>query len=66
MNRIFEVTDALGVHREKIRVGLAKKDPGAVRKDAKGIFEIILPETALIEDWLKDLSLTIQNLGAIE
>jgi hypothetical protein len=63
MNRIFEVTDALGIHREKIRVSLAKRDPGNVRKDGKGVFEIVVPETTSLEDWLQGLSQTIQNLG---
>ena len=32
MAAIFEVTDALGIHRESVRVELTKEDPGSIHK----------------------------------
>lgn len=65
MNRIFEVTDALGIHREKIRVRLAKKDPGSIKKDPSGLFEIVIPETTPFDQWVGDLREMLGGLGIV-
>ena len=36
METIFEVTDALGIHRESVRVELTKEDPGSIQRVADG------------------------------
>ena len=43
METIFSVTDALGIHRESVKVELAKEDPGSVGRDANGNVEITVP-----------------------
>ena len=43
MAAIFEVTDALGIHRESVRVELNKEDPGSIHRVADGMVEITLP-----------------------
>jgi hypothetical protein len=40
MDRIFEVTDRLGIHRESIVVPLAARRPGRVRRRPDGKIEL--------------------------
>jgi hypothetical protein len=49
MERLFAVTDDLGLDREAITVPLAMEGPGAVRRLPNGRFEIALPEEGLEE-----------------
>jgi hypothetical protein len=41
MERIFEITDGLGIHRESVIVPLAPRRPGRVRRTAAGKIEIV-------------------------
>jgi hypothetical protein len=42
MERIFEITDRLAIHRESLVVPLAARDPGRVRRTPGGKIEIVL------------------------
>lgn len=42
MEKVFAVTDALGIHREAVVVPLGPRDPGRVRKRPDGKFEIVI------------------------
>jgi len=53
MAAIFEVTDALGIHRESVRVELNKKDPGSIQRVADGMVEITLPVNESAEIFCK-------------
>ncbi len=58
MDLIFSVTDEMDIHREAIEVPLLPKGEGSVRLLPSGKFEIVIPETIDLVDWLpkmKDL-----------
>ena len=42
MERIFEVTDRLEIHRESLMVPLAARTPGCVRRLPNGKIEIVV------------------------
>jgi hypothetical protein len=61
MDRIFEVTDRLGLHRESIVVPLAARRPGRVRRRPDGKIEL----TADAEDfdgWVARLEAELRAL----
>ena len=61
MDRIFEVTDRLGIHRESVVVPLAARRPGRVRRRPDGKIEL----TADAEDfdgWLSRLEAELKAL----
>jgi hypothetical protein len=45
MNRLFEVTDELGIDRESFEVPLLMEGEGRVARTKKGKIEITLPDT---------------------
>jgi hypothetical protein len=55
IDAIFEVTDALGIHREMLVIPLGPATPGKVRKLPSGKFEITVEAARPIEEWLKEL-----------
>jgi hypothetical protein len=55
IDAIFVVTDALGIHREKLVIPLGPATPGRVRRLPNGKLEITVDATRPIEDWVKDL-----------
>jgi hypothetical protein len=55
IDAIFEVTDALGIHREALVIPLGPATPGRVRKLPSGKFEIIVDGQTPIEEWVKEL-----------
>ena len=63
MGLIFEVTDALGIDREEIRVPLEKEDPGGVKRLDSGIIEITVPTTTPLEEWQAILEEELAKLG---
>ena len=55
IDAIFEVTDALGVHREMLVIPLGPASPGRVRRMPSGKLEIIVDAERPIEEWVKEL-----------
>ena len=55
IDAIFEVTDALGVHRESLVIPLGPATPGKVRKLLSGKLEITVDADTPIEEWVKGL-----------
>lgn len=51
MERIFEVTDRLGIHRESLVVPLAPRRPGRVRRRPDGKLELVA-DAEDFEGWL--------------
>ncbi len=69
MERIFEVTDALGIHRERVLVPLAPRHPGRVRMTPAGRLEIAV-ESEGFDAWAATLEEQIRraaghDLGAL-
>lgn len=63
MGVIFSVTDVLGIHRESVRVELAKEDPGSIERTAKGMIEITVPETGTVEEFCQRLQAELEAMG---
>jgi hypothetical protein len=55
IERIFAVTDALGISREALVIPLRPDNPGRVRMLAGGKIEIVVERDAQFEQWLKEL-----------
>ena len=55
IDAIFAVTDALGIHREKLTIPLGPASPGRVRKLPNGKFEITVDAERPIDEWVKEL-----------
>ncbi len=60
--RIFEVTDALGLHREKVVIPLRPARPGRLRRLPGGKVEIVVD--ADFEAWLPGLAAQLRALLA--
>ncbi len=60
---IFSVTDAMGIHRESVRVELGKEDPGSIGKDSGGLIEITVPENQTIQEFCGRLELELREMG---
>ena len=61
IRRILEVTDALGIHREAVRVPLSRRATGSVRVTAAAEIEIVAPAGDL-GAWLGTLPATLRSL----
>ena len=55
IEKIFAVTDAMGVHREMLVIPLGPATPGRVRKLPSGKVEIIVDATVPIDEWVQRL-----------
>ena len=63
MGAIFEVTDALEIHRESVRVELTKEDPGSIQRVADGMVEITLPVNESVEIFCRKLRIDLEAMG---
>ena len=54
INRIFAVTDEMGIHRESLVIPLGT-GKGRVRKMLNGKLEIIVDANTPFDEWLRDL-----------
>ena len=62
IQRIFEVTDALGIHREMLVIPLRPRHPGRVRRMPGGKIEIVVEAEGPFDDWLSLLADEIRKL----
>src|SRR5262245_18427871 len=62
MRRILAVTDAIGLHRESVRVPLAPRGAGSIQVTEGKHLEIVVPEDADFETWLAALPIKLQEL----
>ena len=61
IQRIFEVTDRMGLHRESVVIPLAPRHPGRVRRMPGGKIEIVVDGEADFEGWLSGLEAEIRK-----
>jgi hypothetical protein len=54
INKVFAVTDAMGIHRESLVIPLGT-GKGRVRKLVNGKLEIIVDAETPIDEWLESL-----------
>jgi hypothetical protein len=62
IERIFGVTDRLGIHRESLVIPLAARHPGRVRRRPDGKLEIVVESEGSFDDWLGGLEGEIRRL----
>ena len=60
IERIFAITDALGVSREALVIPLRTEHPGRVRKLGAGKLEIVVERDAGFDQWLSRLEAEIR------
>jgi hypothetical protein len=63
INRIFEITDRMGIHRESVVIPLGARHPGRVRRMPGGKFEIVVEAEGAFEDWLAGLEAELRAAG---
>lgn len=63
MNRILELADSTGVHREAVRVPLAGEGDGRIELGADGVWEIVLPGAGDLEAFLARLGVAFAAAG---
>ena len=64
INRILEVTDRMGIHREAVVIPLAPRHPGRVRKRPDGKVEIVVESVGDFEAWVAGLEAEIKKVMA--
>jgi hypothetical protein len=64
IDAIFGVTDALGIHREKLVIPLGPATPGRVRVLPSGKLEITVDASRPIEEFVQDLPRMIETAQA--
>ena len=62
INRILAVTDAIGIHREAVRVPLAPSAEGSVRLAGAGKLEVVAAQQANLEPFMAQLEARIRAL----
>ncbi len=60
IDRIFEITDALGISREALVIPLRPEHPGRVRRIGGGKLEIVVDRDADFDQWLSLLEAEIR------
>ncbi len=61
---IFEITDALAIHREHIVIPLATRHPGRVRRLTSGKIEIVVERDEDFAAWLQAIEPQLRTLAA--
>jgi hypothetical protein len=61
IQRIFEVTDRMGLHRESLVIPLAPRHPGRIRRMPGGKIEIVVDGEADFEGWMSGLEEEIKK-----
>jgi len=62
INRILEITDRMGIHREAVVIPLAPRHPGRVRRRPDGKIEIVVESEEDFEAWAAGLEAELQGL----
>jgi len=63
IQRVFEITDRMGIHRESLVIPLAPRHPGRVRKMPGGKIEIIVDSEAEFESWIAGLESELRKVA---
>ena len=62
IERIFTVTDAMGISREALVIQLRTETPGRIKMISGGKLEIVVEKDGDFEDWLSRLEPQIRAL----
>jgi hypothetical protein len=63
IHRIFEITDAMGIHREALVIPLGARHPGRIRRMPNGKIEIVVDSEADFDAWVAALEAELRKLG---
>ena len=63
IERIFAITDRMGIHRESLVIPLMPRHPGRVRRMPSGKLEIVVESEGDFEAWLAGLEAEIGRAG---
>jgi hypothetical protein len=66
IERIFAVTDRMGIHRESLVIPLAPRHPGRVRRLPNGKLEIVVESEGSFDEWVGGLESEIGRLQGDE
>jgi hypothetical protein len=61
IERIFAITDAMGIHREQLVIPLLPRHPGRLRRMPGGKLEIVVDSEADFDAWLEGLEAAIRQ-----
>jgi len=64
IEKIFEVTDRLGIHREQLVIPLAPRHPGRVRRTPAGKIEIVVEAQGSFDEWVAGLEEELRRAAA--
>lgn len=64
IQRIFEITDPMGIHRESLMIPLGPRNPGSVKRKPNGKFEIVVDASMDFDTWLSGLAEALRAAGA--
>lgn len=64
IQKIFEITDPMGIHRESLMIPLGPKNPGSVKRKPNGKFEIVVDASMDFDTWLLGLPEALRAAGA--
>lgn len=64
IQKIFEITDPMGIHRESLMIPLGPKNPGSVKRKPNGKFEIVVDASMDFDTWLGGLAEALRAAGA--
>jgi hypothetical protein len=62
INRVLEITDRLGIHRESVVIPLGARHPGRVRKRPDGKVEIVVESEGDFDTWAAGLEAEIKKV----
>jgi hypothetical protein len=62
IERIFAITDAMGISREALVIPLRPESPGRVRMTSGGKLEIVVEQAAEFDEWLNELETRIRSV----
>jgi hypothetical protein len=63
IEKIFQVTDRLGIHREKLVIPLGPRHPGRARRLPGGKIEIVVEAQDDFDQWLAALETDLRALA---
>jgi hypothetical protein len=65
IERIFEVTDRLGIHRESLVIPLMPRHPGRLRRMPNGKIEIVVESEDDFAGWVAGLEAQLREAGLV-
>jgi hypothetical protein len=64
IEKIFAITDPMGIHRESVMIPLGPRNPGSVKRKPNGKFEIVVDASMDFDVWLGGLESALRAAGA--